>query len=334
MNTKIYSILFLFILALINPLTVSAAESREFKLWLGNLKERLKAQNISKTTINKYLPDNIKLIPKVIELDRNQPEYKLSFNEYYKICANSAVKRKAIRLLRVHKQKLLEIEKKYKVERKYIVALWAIESRFGKNLGKYPVINSLVTLAYDGRRPSFFEKELTILLKLIDQGKIKNKNIKGSWAGALGNFQFMPSSYDQYGVDHNNNGQIDLWNELDDAFASAANYLASHGWQYKQPCMKKVTIPKNFNLTTQISNKKKSTIAKWERSGVKLIRAGNTKKNLSGRLIALDPNQKNYAFLACNNFDVIMKWNKSEHFAAAVCILANSFQQNKLPRKK
>jgi membrane-bound lytic murein transglycosylase B len=269
MNRKNYLTFFLFLFVFFNPIN-SVAESKNFKSWFVGLKSRLRTKKISKVTIDKYLPTNIKLIPKVIELDRNQPEYKLSFNKYYKLCAGPKVKRDAIKLLKIHRNKLLEIEGKYKVGRQYIVALWAIESRFGRNLGKYPVINSLVTLAYDGRRPNFFEQELGILLKLIDEGKIKNKNvIKGSWAGALGNFQFMPSSYARYGVDHNGNGQIDLWNELDDAFASAANYLASHGWQYKEPCMQKVTIAKNFNLNAQISDKKRIRVAEWQKAWLK-----------------------------------------------------------------
>jgi len=301
------------------------AEPKEFGLWLRELKDRLKAQEISEVTIEGHLPENIELIPKVIELDRNQPEYKLSFDQYYNICANAKTKRDAIKLFHIHKNKLSEIERKYKVEKKYIVALWAIESHFGKNLGKYPVINSLVTLAHEGRRSQFFEKELVALLKLIDQGKIKSKKvIKGSWAGALGNFQFMPSAYAQYGVDYNGNGQIDLWEELDDAFASAANYLSSNGWQYGKPCMEEsIAISESSNLTGQTSDNKRITLIDWQQ----LIRAGRSgEKDSRERIIVLDPGQKKSEIVAYNNFDVIMKWNKSNHFAAAVSKLANSLQ--------
>ena len=325
MIKKKFSILFLLCFIFLNSITC-VAESKEFKPWLKGLKDRLRAQQISEVTIEKYLPNNIKLIPKVIELDRNQPEYKLSFGQYYKICVNAKTKRDAAKLLRVHKKKLSEIEKKYKVERKYIVALWAIESRFGRNLGKYPVINSLVTLAHDGRRPKFFEKELTILLKLIDQGKIKSKKaIRGSWAGALGNFQFMPSSYAQYGVDYNGNGRIDLWKELDDAFASAANYLSSSGWQYGEPCMKKAAASKNFNLAKQISDNEKLTFINWK--AINLNSKGRADRNLSKRLIVLDPGRKKSAVWVYNNFDVIRKWNKSNHFAAAVSTFANAIKK-------
>ena len=233
-------------------------ESKDFDLWIKGLKVRLEKQNISKATINRYLTSDIRPILKIIRLDRNQPEYKLTFREYYRRVIVGH-KRKAKKKLVFYKDKLSEIEQKYKVEKKYIVSLWAMESKLGADKGKYPAIDALVTLAYDGRRGKFFEKELTILLKLIDKGKIKKtQNIKSSWAGALGDFQFMPSSYAQYGVDYNNNGYVDLWNELDDAFASAANYLHSNKWQYKSPCMEKVKVTKDFNFTKLINIKKNS----------------------------------------------------------------------------
>ncbi|NRA73210.1 MAG: lytic murein transglycosylase [Rickettsiales bacterium] len=327
-NIKTYLLLFLITFS-----TLSEAQtSKDFTMWLEGLKNRIKNQGISKVTINKYLHSGLKPIEKIIKLDRNQPEYNLSFRTYYRGYATYRAKTQAWDLLNIHKTRLLEIEKKYKVESKYIIALWAIESRFGRIMGKYPTVDALVTLAYEGRRAKFFEKELTILLKLIDQGKIKtNKTIKGSWAGALGNFQFMPSSYAMYGVDHNNTGDINLWTNLDDAFASAANYLSSNKWQYKKPCIERVKVTSDMNLTKLINDKKSFTLAKWQKLGVK-SRWLKKYKDSTARLISLD--KKNNVFLVYNNFEVVRKWNKSNHFAAAVCLFANSFKPKQLKKIK
>jgi membrane-bound lytic murein transglycosylase B len=320
-------LIFLLLFIVLNP-AISLANTEEFQTWLKDLKTRLEAQGISSQTIEKHLPDDIELLPKVIALDRAQPEHKLTYSQYYKRVVSPALKEKALKSFELHKDKLLEIEKKYNVESKYIVALWAIETRCGDILGKYPLINSLVTLSYDGRRPAFFEKELTILLKLIDQGKIPNTgNIIGSWAGAMGHFQFMPSSCAKHGVDHNGNGQINLRDELDDAFASAANYLSSSGWQYKTRLMQKVTIPTGIDLASYMTSKKLLTIKEWKELGVKL--SSPIKKEDSGikvRLLRLDPTQPDSTFLAYNNFDIIMQWNRSDYFATTVARLAKYIQ--------
>jgi membrane-bound lytic murein transglycosylase B len=326
-NNVMKKLIFLFLFIFLNP-AVSLANTKEFQYWLKGLKMRLEVQNISSKTIEKYLPNDIELLPKVIALDRAQPEHKLSYSQYHKRVVNPALKEKARKSFELHKDKLLEIEKKYNVESKYIVALWAIETHCGEVLGKYPLVNSLVTLSYDGRRPAFFEKELTILLKLIDEGKIQDEdNIKGSWAGAMGHFQFMPSSCAKHGVDHNENGQINLRDELDDAFASAANYLSSSGWQYKTQLMQKVTIPTNIDLTSHITSKKLLTLREWEELGVKLSSPIKKQEyNSKLRLLRLDPSKPNSTFLAYNNFDIIMQWNRSDYFATTVVRLANYLQ--------
>jgi membrane-bound lytic murein transglycosylase B len=329
-NNIMKKLIFLLLFIVLNPV-VSLANTEEFQTWLKGLKVRLEAQGISSHTIEKYLPDDIELLPKVIALDRTQPEHKLTYSQYYKRVVSPELKEKARKSFELHKDKLLEIEKKYNVESKYIVALWAIETRCGDILGKYPLVNSLVTLSYDGRRPAFFEKELAILLKLIDEGKIQGSdNIKGSWAGAMGHFQFMPSSCAKHGVDYNGNGQINLRDELDDAFASAANYLSSSGWQYKTQLMQKVTVPTDLDLTSYMTSKKRLTIKEWKDLGVKLPRP--IKKLDAGskvRLLRLDPTKPNSTFLAYDNFDIIMQWNRSDYFATTVVRLANYIQTMK-----
>jgi membrane-bound lytic murein transglycosylase B len=316
-------IFILFVCIFFNSI-LAVADNKDFQSWLSGLKVRLLAEKISEATIEKYLPSDIELIPKLIALDRNQPEYKLSFDKYYSLNVNERVKKRALELFHEHKEKLLELETKYKVDSQYIIALWAIESRFGENLGKYPTINALVTLSHDGRRPDFFEGELTILLKLIDTGKINAKEvIRGSWAGALGHFQFMPSSCDKYGIDHNGNGHVDLHRELEDALASAANYLSSNGWQYKAQAIQKVTVPDDFDLASAIEGKKSLSKAEWKKLGITTAKQSRAGSSDLGRLITLEINQKKQPFLVYSNFDVILHWNKSNNFAASVSKLAS-----------
>ena len=185
---------------------------------------------ISSKTFDLSFKD-VKLIKRVIELDRNQPEFKLTFEDYLSKVVN-ANRRKAAKIKLNENLKILdEIEKKYKVQKRFIIALWGIETNFGKNLGSFPVISSLTTLAFDGRRSNYFKKELINALKIIEEGHIMPNEMKGSWAGAMGQCQFMPSSFLNYATDWNNDGKKDIWNNKNDVFASIANYLKSVGWR-------------------------------------------------------------------------------------------------------
>ncbi len=206
-----------------------APSQEEFARWLEDVKRDAAAEGISEATLNDAFAD-AQYIPRVIELDRKQPEKTQTIEEYLeKIVSDKRIKDGRAAMAE-HKQLLDKIGKEYHVAPKYIVALWGIETNYGKNTGGYSTINALATLAYDGRRSEFFRSELMKVLHIEQQDGIPASEIKGSWAGALGQCQFMPSSFLRYAVDYNKDGKRDIWNTQSDVFASIANYLHQVGW--------------------------------------------------------------------------------------------------------
>ena len=223
----------------------SNTNAEDFNTWLDKLKTEAKRQGISQKTIDSSLI-GIKPIPRVIELDRKQPEFTLTFAEYLKRVVSDRRIRIGKSKLKEHKELLRQISSKYGVQSRYIVALWGIETDFGRITGGFPVISSLATLAYDGRRSKFFRKELLLALKIVDGGHILAKDMVGSWAGAMGQNQFMPSSFHAYAVDYDKDGSKDIWKTLPDVFASIANYLSKSGWQADQTWGRPVRLPEEF----------------------------------------------------------------------------------------
>ena len=222
------------------------AVAEEFNTWLDTLKIEARSKGISQSTIESSL-SGIKPIPRVIELDRKQPEFTLTFEEYLgRVVSDRRIRIGKAKLVE-HKKLLAEISIKYGVQPRYIVALWGIETDFGRITGGFPVISSLATLAYDGRRSKFFRKELFLALKIVDKGHITAKDMLGSWAGAMGQNQFMPSSFHAYAVDYNRDGSKDIWKTLPDIFASIANYLSKSGWQGDQTWGRAVRLPDKFS---------------------------------------------------------------------------------------
>jgi membrane-bound lytic murein transglycosylase B len=176
----------------------------------------------------------VKPIPRIIELDRSQPEFKLTLKQYLDRIVSDKTVWDGRRLYREHRDLLKKIGDQYGVEPQYIVALWGIETRYGRITGGYPVIAALATLAYDGRRSAFFRAELIRALKILEEGHIALEDMDGSWAGAMGQVQFMPSSFVTYAVDYDGDGRTDIWDNVPDALASAANYLSKSGWARNQ----------------------------------------------------------------------------------------------------
>ncbi len=225
-----------------------------------------------------------------------------------------------------HKNDLLWVEKKFGVQAQYIVALWGIETNFGSNTGGFKVVDSLATLAWEGRRADFFKGELIKALKIIDEGHISAADMKGSWAGAMGQCQFMPSSFFNFAVDANGDGHKDIWNTKIDVFASAANYLSKSGWNYGERWGRRVVLPKNFpenlidrNLTKPLSY--------WAQQGVKLPDgAPLPSENMSAAIVAPD-GTAGEAYIVYNNYQTIMKWNRSTYFATSVGLLADAIAQ-------
>jgi len=311
----------------------SNVEADDFKKWVEDFKKRALDENISSQTINNVMNKAI-FLPKVIEYDRYQPEFYEDTLTYITKRVNKTKIKKGLILYNNNIILIKNVEKNFSVEKELLLSLMGIETNFGKYLGKMDIVSSLATLSFDKRRSEFFSKELLILLKLIDKGILDSKNLYGSWAGAFGNFQFMPRTIKNYAIDYNSNSIIEL-KSIEDSFASAANYINKIGWKKNAPCFIKVdlkdNIPKKFLNTSakEIKNKKKLSYFK---KYIKNYDDINLNKNIITGIITPDkdiiPNSDNLtpAYLIFNNYELILKWNRSLRFALAVCTLKDEFK--------
>ena len=321
------------ILILIQICTISFASEVSFKNWLNDFKKEATQKGISVSVVDDVM-SKAKFLPKVIEYDRYQPEF---YEDTFTYIKKRTSKKKILEGLRLYKKERLiinKIEKEFKIEKELLLALMGIETNFGRYLGKMDIISSLATLSYDKRRSEFFTKELIILLQLIDK-KIVNKNILyGSWAGAFGNFQFMPRTIQDYAIDYNLNKTIEL-KKIQDSFASAANYLSKIGWKRNQPCFLKV------NLKSNIPHKYLNSSARDIKNKMKVIffkkyilnyESLNLDRNIRAGIIIPDkdiiPGAKTLspAYLIFENYEKILTWNRSLRFALAVCTLKESLK--------
>ena len=325
--SKFYKYLFIVALSL-NFSSSLMANEEEFSKWLLKFKKDAFNQGVSMSTINKTL-NNAKFLPKVLEYDRFQPEFYEDTKTYVSKRANILKVRQGKSLYKKQKKIIDKVENDFAVEKELLLALMGVETNFGNYLGKMDIISSLATLSYDKRRSAFFTNELIILLKLIDK-KIINKDILfGSWAGAFGNFQFMPSTIKSYAIDFNNNSLIEL-KKMEDSFASAANYINKIGWKKNQPCFYKVElkneIPQKYLNSSAKKLKNKMNFAFFKKY-IKNSDDFNFDDNLVSAIITPDkdiiPNSRNLspAYVVFNNYELILKWNRSLRFALAVCTL-------------
>jgi membrane-bound lytic murein transglycosylase B len=265
----------------------------------------------------------VKPIPRVIELDRRQPEFTLTFAQYMKRVVTDRRVAKGRERLRQHRDLLNEVAQKYGVQPRFIVALWGIETDFGRITGGFPVLSALATLAHDGRRSAFFRKELLLALKIVDGGHIRAADMKGSWAGAMGQNQFMPSSFHAFAVDHDGDGRKDIWTNLPDVFASIANYLSGSGWRVDQTWGRAVSLPAGMTRG-EIGRKKRQLISAWQARGVRRTDGSDLPtRDLMAAIVAPQRGALAPAFLVYNNYNVILKWNRSDYFATAVGRLAD-----------
>tara|TARA_B100001248_G_scaffold261003_1_gene250835 strand:+ start:4096 stop:5106 length:1011 start_codon:yes stop_codon:yes gene_type:complete len=321
------------ILVLIQIWTNSLASEMSFKNWLNDFKKEAIQQGISESVVNDVMSE-AKFLPKVIEYDRYQPEF---YEDTFTYIKKRTSKKKISEGLRLYKKERLiidKIEKEFQIEKELLLALMGIETNFGRYLGKMDIVSSLATLSFDKRRSEFFTKELIILLQLVDK-KIINKNILyGSWAGAFGNFQFMPRTIQDYAIDYNLNKTIEL-KKTQDSFASAANYLYKIGWKKNQPCFLKVKLKDNIphkylnSSARDIKNKMKVISFKKYISNYESL---DLDRNIKAGIIIPDkdiiPGAKTLspAYLIFENYEKILTWNRSLRFALAVCTLKKSFK--------
>ena len=305
----------------------------DFSLWLVDFKKTAISKGISKKTVNDVMSD-AKFLPKVIEYDRYQPEFYEDTYTYIKKRTSKDKLKKGLSLYKKEKNIINIIEEKFSVEKELLLALMGIETNFGKYLGKMDIISSLSTLSFDKRRSAFFTNELLTLLGLIDNNVVDKNILYGSWAGAFGNFQFMPSTIKNYAIDYNNNSNVEL-KKIEDSFASAANYIKKIGWKQNEPCFYKVElkegIPSKYlnSSARKITNKKK---VKFFKKYLKSYEKYNLNENAISAIITPDkdivPGAKNLkpAFIVFSNYEKVLKWNRSLRFAPAVCTLKDKFK--------
>jgi len=318
---------FVFVIKIFIIFSTSFALSAEsFDTWLNLFKKNALKKGISQETLDLTFA-NVKFLDQVIKYDRRQPEFYEDTVTYVSKRANATRVRQAHKLLKQNKLLFNEVEKNFEVEKEILLALWGIETNFGKHVGKMDIVSSLATLSFDKRRSEFFSQQLLILLKLIDKNLIDPKTLYGSWAGAYGNFQFMPSTILRYAIDYDKNDKIELKTSLPDALASAANYIHKIGWKKDQPCFYEVKLTRKINKkymnlsAKKLSNKLK--ISKWKKMGVVNLDNSDLKTNYKAALIFPDNKPGTPTFLVFDNYEKILKWNRSLRFGISVCTLAN-----------
>jgi membrane-bound lytic murein transglycosylase B len=314
---------------------VCAAEETlsDFEIWKVEFKEKALNENVNAEFLEFILPQ-MELIPSVVESDKKQPEFISNFWTYTDNALSEARVKRALAMLEKHEKLLNGISKKYGVPKHYIVAFWALETNCGSFMGRTKTLNALTTLAYDKRRRTFFTRELITFLKIMDEQQ--SLDYSGSWAGAFGHFQFMPTTFYAYAVDGDGDGKINVIDNLADAFASAANYLKTMGWDEKTRWGREVKLTKKFD-PKKIDGKEK-TIKEWNDLGV--IPVDNSKwraGDMDVRANLIFPmGVKGPAFMVYKNFKVIMRWNRSQLYALSVGLLADrlSLKSKKIHTKR
>ncbi len=308
---------------------VIADDQIDFIKWKKNFKNLALKNNISEITFDTVMK-NVRFLPKVIEYDRYQPEFYEDTKTYISKRASKKKVKSGIDFYKKNSTLIHKVEERFNIEKELLLSLMGIETNYGTYVGKMDILSSLATLSYDKRRSEFFTKELLILLKLIEKEQIDYKTLYGSWAGAFGFFQFMPSTINNHAIDYNNDDYIDLKNP-NDAYASAGNYLNNMGWKENSHCFYRIdldeNIPKKYLNVSAKKLKNKKKIKYFKKYILNYDNFKNIDQNLNVALITPDkdiiPNAEtlNPAYVVFDNYEIILKWNRSLRFALAVCTL-------------
>ena len=304
-----------------------------FDDWLKNFKVRALENNISEITFDMTM-SKVVFLPKVIKYDRFQPEFYEDTKTYISKRSSNQKVRQGTKLYKANKNFINSIDERFSVEKSLLMALMGIETNFGTYVGKMDILSSLATLSFDARRSEFFTRELITVLQLVESKKIDPNILYGSWAGAFGYFQFMPSTIEQYALDYDKNDVIEL-KSTKDSFASAANYINKIGWKKNQPCFVKVNLNKNVpkrllnTSAKKLHNKNKFEVLKQYINNKDSYLIDN---NLIGAIITPDkdiiPEAENLepAYIVFENYEKILQWNRSLRFGLAVCTLKGKFE--------
>ncbi len=301
-------------------------QAAAFKTWLAALRAEAAQRGFSPRTIDAAL-GHVALIPRVIELDRQQPEVTLTFEAYIGRVVNEARAQAARRRIQENKALLDKVSRQYGVQPRFIVALWAIETDFGRITGNFPVIDALATLAFDGRRSAFFREELFNALRIVQRTGISPRDMRGSWAGAMGQSQFMPSTYLAHAVDFDGDGKADIWNSRPDVFASIAKYLSDLGWRADETWGRLVRLPQGFDpalVDDRRLQKPPKSLTDWQAAGVRRLDGGNLpQRDLTAWLVQPGGPDSGPSILVYPNYRALLQWNRSLFFATAVGYLAD-----------
>lgn len=298
------------------------AAAKTFEQWTADFKKEAIQEGIKPALLDEAL-DSVTPNERVVRLDRKQPESTITFSQYLDKVVTTGRVREGQKLGKQHQALLRQVSEKYGVQPRFILALWGIETSYGKVTGGFSIIEALATLAYDGRRSEFFRKELMNAFQILNDGHIALEDFKGSWAGAMGQTQFMPSSFLSYAEDFDGDGKKDIWNSMPDIFASIANYLANTGWNDDETWGRRVRLPKNFD-SSLVDGKQYKPLSYWHGQGVR--RADGSalpqREGVQGALLYPGKSHEG-AYLIYENFDRIMRWNRSHYFATAVGTLSD-----------
>ncbi|MBU2968445.1 lytic murein transglycosylase [Pseudoalteromonas sp. C2R02] len=310
-----------------------------FDQWLVELRAEAKQKGITDKTIEAALTD-LKLYPKAIKSDRAQPEFKRTFKNYSEKRLSQWRLKTGAKMQKEHGALLKEVGEAYGVQPRFILSFWGLETNYGNYMGKNDIIRSLATLAYDKRRAAYFRKELFNALIILDEGHIALKDMKGSWSGAMGQGQFMPSSFLRFAQDFDGDGKKDIWGNHADVFASIANYLKHFGWNDNQTWGREVTLPDNAStwLNTVKADKPekgcralrthtdKLSLKEWNDYGIRRLNLKDLPDvNLKATLILPD-GEKGQAFLTYDNYRTILRYNCANSYALTIGLLADKFK--------
>ena len=299
----------------------ASAQDENFAAWLAALRAEAAAQGIRDAVLDAAL-DGIAPIARVIELDRKQPEVTQTFSEYMERRISAALVEEGRRVFRENRALLEQVGVRFGVQPRFIVALWGVETRYGAHTGGFPVIDALATLAYDGRRSAFFRGELLDALEILDQGHITADAMVGSWAGAMGQSQFMPSSFLRFAVDFDGDDRRDIWTTKADVFASTANYLARSGWRADQTWGREVRLPEGFDMALA-DLKIVKRLSDWQRLGVRRADGSDLPTRDLKASVVMPGGADGPAYAIYGNYRTILKWNRSNYFAVSVGHLAD-----------
>ncbi|PNU20175.1 lytic murein transglycosylase [Geothermobacter hydrogeniphilus] len=309
------------IFALVTP-AGATEKNRSFQAWLAELRGEARAAGISQQIIDEALATVRTPRRQVIRLDRNQPEFKQSLKAYVANRINDRRVANGRTMLRRYPTWLGRVERRYGVQRRFILALWGIETGYGEDSGNFPVIRSLATLAYDSRRSGYFRGELIEALRILDAGHVHLPRMKGSWAGAMGQCQFMPSAFRDFAVDADHSGRIDIWGSIPDVLGSIANYLSRSGWKDDQTWGREVKLPNRFDFSI-VGLETRLPLSRWQALGVRRSNGRALPRREIEASLIIPNGPKGPAYLVYDNFRVLRRWNRSNAFAVAVGTLAD-----------